>query len=244
MKKILLSLAAACTLAANAQTDVSVTAIAPAAGYTFNTTDTVSFIFGVKNEGTTTIHSNDTVYFNFSIGNNAILLVSGATANTVYPLARVADASNPAMQSTIMPDSTALFGFSLLPFSQTQIDAFDNDDVCFNVVVEDHTTGDWHVESDLSNNQACNQVTPEPVGIEEHASSFTTYPNPVINEFNIDLVEEKATLTLVDFIGRVLITEELTNGVNTIDVSTLVKGNYIYTVNSGSTILGSGKIQK
>lgn len=241
MKKILLSLTTALSLAASAQADLEVTTVLPQAGYEFNTTDTVTIAFGVTNIGSTTIPTEDTLYYRLSIGNIVIPLAAGGTASTFYPAVREDDASNPAIQSELAPDSLSIHGLRLFPFSQANIDQFENNDVCIDILLWDGSEGVF--ESNIVNT-GCNQIT-EPVGLDEKAvEAFNTYPNPVINEFNIELKEDKAVLTILDMAGRKLLSSNITEGVNTIDVSSLANGTYVYSVDQGKKYLGSGKIQK
>jgi len=242
MKKILLSLATAFSLAVSAQADLEVTTVLPQAGYEFNTADTVTIAFGVTNIGSTTIPTEDTLYYRLSIGNIVIPLVAGGTATTFYPADRIEDPTNSALQSVLEPDSVSIHGLRLLPFSQANIDQFENNDVCIDILLWDGSEGEF-----VSNivNTGCNQIT-EPVGLDEKAvEAFNTYPNPVINEFNIELKEDKtAVLTILDMAGRKLLSFNITEGVNTIDVSSLANGTYVYSVDQGKKYLGSGKIQK
>ena len=240
MKKFLLSALAAFSFAANAQTDISVEAVLPQDGYEFNTTDTNVFAFRITNEGTTALTAADTVYYRMHI--DSIVITGPATS--FYPAVRATDPTT-SLQSVLEPDSSFVFAFAYTPFQQTLVDQFTQHRVCFDVLLWDVAGNDWATEDDNANNTSCNSgIAPPPVGINEIENVFANYPNPVVNELNIDFTAEKGLVTIFEMSGKQITSTYLTEGTNTIDVSTLAKGNYMFVITNEGSYLGTGKFQK
>ena len=68
------------------------------------------------------------------------------------------------------------------------------------------------------------------VGIEEISanSNIKIFPNPVINNLNIEISEsEIKSAEITDVTGRVILSASLSQGINNINVSDLIKGVYI-----------------
>lgn len=61
-------------------------------------------------------------------------------------------------------------------------------------------------------------------------SVFNLYPNPVNNHFTIDLNDDKATFSLTDISGKVILSDKVVNGKNTFDASQLQSGIYFLQV--------------
>lgn len=239
MKKVLLSLLAAFTLAANAQNDISVTVDSPASGFTLADGVAFDIDFTVTNVGPNTIEASDSVYFRLFIGGYPIILSQGAPAETMYHANREDNGSYHAL------GMAEAFTYSLTGVSFADVSTFETSDVCVLVGTWDDSEGTWMVESDSMNNIACNQVTPiEPVGINEIDAKFSTYPNPVLNVLNVDLTVPNAVINISDISGRVVLTTELVEGNNQINVANLAVGNYIFSVMEGNTFRGSGKFVK
>ena len=54
------------------------------------------------------------------------------------------------------------------------------------------------------------------------------YPNPVVNELNIDNINGDLTLVLIaDFMGKNFMVQHLSSGRNTVDVTALPAGIYL-----------------
>jgi len=69
---------------------------------------------------------------------------------------------------------------------------------------------------------------------------FTIYPNPVMNEFRIDMENTGNTsLILRDINGRMVMNKEYRNSNESVDVSSLVPGNYILTLINNGTVYQS-----
>lgn len=79
---------------------------------------------------------------------------------------------------------------------------------------------------------------------------INAYPNPVVNELNIDLVGlegfniSEFSIQIVDLNGRVLLTEKLVDVNASMDLSQLSSGNYQYVLNYNSQAIQSGSIIK
>lgn len=67
------------------------------------------------------------------------------------------------------------------------------------------------------------------------AAVYSVYPNPANNEFTFlfNHGTENASATLVDVTGRIVLTQNITNGINTINVSSLAKGAYFLITKNG-----------
>ncbi len=238
MKKILFTILVAISLIANAQTDISVSAILPADGYEYNTTDTNVFLFRVTNEGTTPLITTDTVFYRMHIDNTVLI----GTPTTFYGALRPIDpATN--MQSVLAPDSSFTFRFGFLPFSQTLVDIFTNHIVCYDVILS--SDGELITENDMTNNTFCTEGINNVVGVTEVDNYvYSTYPNPVVNELNIDFTAKKGLVTIFEMTGRKINSVNVSEGINTIDVSGLDKGNYMFIITNEDSHLGTGKFQK
>ena len=73
------------------------------------------------------------------------------------------------------------------------------------------------------------------------------FPNPMSNSLTINLSEglvNKANIELYDAVGRLVIKESLANAHNTINVSNLQDGIYIYKISSSGSSLKVGKLVK
>lgn len=240
MKKVLLSVLAAFSIAANAQTDISVTSLLPVDGTEYNTTDTNIFIFRVTNEGTTPLTATDTVYYRMHVDS----VVLTGPASTFYPAIRAID-SLTNEQSVLAPDSSFIYAFAYLPFEQATVDLFTIHKTCYDVLLWDPITNTEITEDDDANNTSCNEgITPDPVGVNEYENAFSTYPNPVVNELNINLNTEKGLVTVFEMSGRQITSVRISEGANSIDVSNLAKGNYMFVITNDNAYIGTGKFQK
>lgn len=75
-------------------------------------------------------------------------------------------------------------------------------------------------------------------------NSVTIYPNPATDKLHLDYdAGKKLTATVYDVTGKLLITSELSNGTNTIDVSALQSGVYILNI-SGDGVETSHRFVK
>ena len=73
------------------------------------------------------------------------------------------------------------------------------------------------------------------------------YPNPTKDVFYIDFSENKnsvemARIEIYDVFGRLVLAQKIDENLNTIDISSLENGMYVYEVLGEKSILGSGKI--
>ena len=82
--------------------------------------------------------------------------------------------------------------------------------------------------------------------IEEQKSGiFKAYPNPVTSTLSFESVSEslhKAVVNITDVNGRSLIKEKLDN--DCIDVNSLTKGIYFYTLSNRNQVIHSGSFIK
>lgn len=66
----------------------------------------------------------------------------------------------------------------------------------------------------------------------ETSSSFVVYPNPAsaFVSFRIGTADNNGIVSLVDVTGRIVLTQKIISGENTLDVSSIAKGSYILSV--------------
>ena len=73
------------------------------------------------------------------------------------------------------------------------------------------------------------------------------FPNPVIENIIVDLDSQELVngrMELFDTSGKRVISFQLSRQNNTLDVSEIEEGNYIYTIYDNTTLLGKGQIPK
>lgn len=73
-----------------------------------------------------------------------------------------------------------------------------------------------------------------------NANATSTYPNPAKNSINFQIANENANLTVVDLTGKTVLTENLRNKVNAVNVSQLANGFYVYSVQSNDGTITTG----
>jgi hypothetical protein len=86
---------------------------------------------------------------------------------------------------------------------------------------------------------------PNNTGIPElqAGEALSVYPNPAINEVHFLAMDKNLVLSLFDITGKTVLVKEVTNGHLKLDVSSLVKGLYIYSVASpDGAVVKSGKL--
>jgi hypothetical protein len=85
-------------------------------------------------------------------------------------------------------------------------------------------------------------------GIDELVSNaVTVYPNPTNGIINITLSSEltkNSTLEIYNAIGKLIITEVLSNELNTLNISNLSNGIYSFRVMNNNTMVKFGKLAK
>jgi hypothetical protein len=76
-------------------------------------------------------------------------------------------------------------------------------------------------------------ISTPPVGIEEIFANagIKIFPNPAINNLNIDIANSDLTnIMITDACGRMILNTSLISGLNSIDVSSLAKGFYMLNI--------------
>jgi hypothetical protein len=77
----------------------------------------------------------------------------------------------------------------------------------------------------------------------EIQQSFTLFPNPAIDQVTISYHQEGIyTLEFVNLLGKLVQTETITNSGQTINISSLNSGMYLYRVKVGKNIIQTGKL--
>ena len=80
---------------------------------------------------------------------------------------------------------------------------------------------------------------------EETKAEISVFPNPANNAFNIvmsNISQESYSVELFNLVGERVLVENLVNGQNTIDVSTLPAGVYFYTIFDGQSTVETKKL--
>ena len=79
------------------------------------------------------------------------------------------------------------------------------------------------------------------------ANGVIIYPNPTNGIINITLSSEltkNSTLEIYDAIGKLIVTEVLSNELNTLNISNLSNGIYSFRVMNNNTMVKFGKLAK
>jgi hypothetical protein len=79
------------------------------------------------------------------------------------------------------------------------------------------------------------------------ANGVNIYPNPTNGIINITLSSEltkNSTLEIYDAIGKLIVTEVLSNELNTLNISNLSNGIYSFRVMNNNTMVKFGKLAK
>ena len=89
-------------------------------------------------------------------------------------------------------------------------------------------------------------ATEEPVGINTAAKgTISLYPNPATDVLNITLEGTNATqVTIIDVYGKTVVTTNVADGQNTIDVTELANGMYFVQLRNAGSIVATQKIVK
>lgn len=77
-------------------------------------------------------------------------------------------------------------------------------------------------------------ATPSSVDEDVLSLSTSVHPNPASDVLTVTVSEATANVTLVDVIGRIMITSELTGGPSAISVATLPVGSYTIVIDAGN----------
>lgn len=88
----------------------------------------------------------------------------------------------------------------------------------------------------VTNGNTVNSVFASDAGSFEPAKQFKVYPNPAKNEINVRLEakgEKSLTLNVFDTSGKQVITQNVGDGINKVDISRIPAGIYILTVDGG-----------
>ena len=106
------------------------------------------------------------------------------------------------------------------------------------------------VSNENSSNTVCRTLTfgtastSEPEGKEIEVN---LYPNPVKDDLTLtiyDYLPQKGTVHFFDTKGQLILTQKVYNGWNTIDMSRLISGTYVYQIMDGRVVVKSGKVVK
>lgn len=88
------------------------------------------------------------------------------------------------------------------------------------------TTSNWKSSSPVSTGNTCSRLGTDTFNM---ASNIKVYPNPSKGNFTISL-EENATITVNDMLGKIIYSAKVKSGNNTIDISNYQSGIYLLNV--------------
>jgi hypothetical protein len=247
MKKLYTLLAGALLVsaAANAQrlVDISATMVAPAANATITSGTAFASSIVIKNVGTTTLKTTDTLLYAYSLNGN-LLSFDGSTNPTVW--SRTGRQMLP--NDTMHIDRNLTFTFpSSLNGAQ---------DFCL-VAVLTNRSADSVRDNITTNNQGCNSITfaggstsvANIIASSTLHSVTNVFPVPVRNEANFELnlgENTSVSVRVTDLTGRVVAIENkgtMSKGKQAIKISVgdIASGIYLYQIVMGEEVK-SGKL--
>jgi len=231
MKKVLLSLAALFTFAAQAQKDITTIVTFPTTETIYAAGDTAVMQLGMINTGTEQIEVTDTIFYRYSLGPYSITNTTGSVWNGAL------------LNSALEIGDTVVFEPGFVAITQDMVNVMDTSSagnrVCGLIELQNLA----FVEADLTNNVSCNEAA-TPVGIDEVEKTFSTYPNPVVNNLFVNIETDNAEFRVYNMRGVLVSSSNIVSGENTIDVSNFSNGNYFYIIRKGNNNIGSGKFVK
>ena len=85
------------------------------------------------------------------------------------------------------------------------------------------------------------------ISILDKKQAIKIYPNPAKELLYLDFSEknksfQNANIQIYDTFGRLLLTQKINENLNSIDISSLENGMYVYKIMGENAVLGSGKI--
>ncbi|MGB0869322.1 MAG: T9SS type A sorting domain-containing protein [Flavobacteriales bacterium] len=231
MKKVLLSLAALFTFAAQAQKDITTIVAYPTTETIYAAGDTAIMQLAMINTGTVQIDITDTVFYRLTLGPYSITNAAGSPWNGAL------------LSQPLDLGDTVWFNPAFVPVDQDMVNVMDTSSagnrVCGLIELQNLA----FVEADLTNNVSCNEAA-DPVGIDEVEKTFSTYPNPVVNNLFVNIETDNAEFRVYNMRGVLVSSSNIVSGENTIDVSNFSNGNYFYIIRKGNNNIGSGKFVK
>lgn len=237
MKKLLLGCLAigALTFSTFAQKDISVSMTTPVASQTIEAGVAFDVNFTVTNAGSVDLTSTDSVYFWMTVAGNNV------TNNNVFLVARA--------NATVAPGGTFDYSFPGVSFPAIPAGLAGAQDFCVDVFLYEGTNATPTVEPDMTNNSSCASVTfVEGTNNIESIFGFTTTevfvsPNPATSSINVEVNgTDVERIEIVNLSGQTVISSAINSGVNTINVSELNAGIYLYTVFTSNGVVATEKL--
>lgn len=237
MKNLLLGCLAigALTFSTFAQKDISVSMTNPVASQTIEAGVAFDVDFTVTNSGTVDLTSTDSVYFWITVAG------SNVTSNNVFLVVRA--------NATVAPAETFDYSFTGITFPSIPAGLAGTQDLCVEVFLYEGTNVTPTTEPDMANNLSCASTNfVEGTNDVESIFGFNTTavkvsPNPATSTINVEVNGTDAeSINIVNLSGQTVISSEINSGVNTIDVSTLNSGIYLYTVYTSNGVVATEKL--
>lgn len=208
--------------AINAQQDLAAALDNSLAGTTIST-DPLDLSFSITNNGAL-IPTGDTLYFAISIG-TTYYTVSGFTENSVSGTILTQDFPNGASLPIAVDPITMQTMYETMGGLTGTVCAIA---VGVGSASVNNTFAD---DATAADNLSCATYTvTSVVGVEENEiSEISAYPNPTVSTLNIDLGNNKTeVINIIDMTGRIVNTINVSNNIETIDVSSFENGIYFY----------------
>lgn len=214
MKKFLLTIACTAVAALTfAQKDISVVTDSPMDNAPYSGGDMLSLDITITNNGVEDIDiATDTIYFYLSSGPN---ILAAGSLETLLPSVLTAGSSESITVSNVitLPDNVAsdTYGF------------------CSGVVIFSDTVV---TETDDTNNEDCFTIDlTTTASVDELVLNTTTvYPNPANDVVKFELSQGAEEIVIYDVNGKAVKTVNVENAIETVSVSDLESGIYVYTV--------------
>ncbi len=237
MKNLLLGCFAigALSLSTFAQKDISVSMSTPVASQTIEAGVPFDVNFTVTNSGSVDLIVTDSVYFWITVAGNNV------TSNNVF----LVDRAN----ATVAPGGTFDYAFPGINFPLIPAGLAGAQDLCVEVFLYEGNNQTPTTEPDMMNNLSCaSTIFVEGTNDVESIFGFNTTavlvsPNPATTTINVEVNGTDAeSIAISNLSGQLVISAEINFGVNTIDVSELNSGIYIYTVYTSNGVLATEKL--
>lgn len=237
MKKLLLSVALFATTLSFGQVSRDLEAVlsTPASGAVV-APGSISVEFSIKNNGPDAINAGDTIYFGYTVGQD--IFSFDGTINQVEGAIIPAGFSIPAGQSLPWSVLTQVGGTITIDMTnQTTVQT-----IC--AIVLGVGSGALTAAGDAAdavqdNNFDCFTVNPN-ASLDENSLSASVYPNPATDVLNIKMNEEVASVVITTLDGKTVATETS----NSVNISELNTGMYLYTITGVSGKVAKGNFVK
>jgi hypothetical protein len=221
MKRSLLSLLILASFASFAQnkTDMAITSVTPHNGSIVTPNDPFQPEFWIKNNGPASITTLDTLTFQLVLNGSPITLnIQGQNVNKF----RVT------FQTAVNAGDSIDFKFPYtITFNTTPAN---NSTFCFATDLLNNGS----IDTATANNMSCSTINyPSAINEANGGKQISVYPNPASGKISFDLsANGESALQVFDLNGNLVMNANISKQSNSIDVSNLSQGLYLFTVKS------------